>query len=203
MRKTLTDKGVAALKPRKARYAYPDPELRGHWVRVQPSGGKAYYAVALGANGRQVWTRLGAADGMLIADARIQARSVLQRVRAGLTAFEPKAETFGVVADNWLTRHVDASGLIWAKELRRLLKVHVLPEWAEREFVAIRRSDVVALLDRVEDRHGARQADHVLNLVRAVMNWVATRHDDYSPPIVRGMARRKTASRARFSMTLN
>ena len=38
MRKTITDKGVAALKPRAKRYAYPDPELRGHWIRVQPSG---------------------------------------------------------------------------------------------------------------------------------------------------------------------
>ena len=28
MRKTLSDKGVAALKPRASRYAYPDPELR-------------------------------------------------------------------------------------------------------------------------------------------------------------------------------
>ena len=27
-RKTLTDDGVAALKPRSKRYAHPDPELR-------------------------------------------------------------------------------------------------------------------------------------------------------------------------------
>ena len=36
MRKTLTDKGVAALKPRAERYAHADPELRGHWIRIQP-----------------------------------------------------------------------------------------------------------------------------------------------------------------------
>ena len=29
------------------------------------------------------------------------------------------------------------------------------------------------------------------------MNWYATRHDGYNPPIVRGMRRQKTASRAR------
>jgi hypothetical protein len=38
MRKSLTDKGVAALEPRATRYAFPDPEMRGHYVRVQPSG---------------------------------------------------------------------------------------------------------------------------------------------------------------------
>ena len=40
MRKTLSDKGVAALKPRASRYTFPDPELRGHYVRVQPGGAK-------------------------------------------------------------------------------------------------------------------------------------------------------------------
>jgi hypothetical protein len=47
MRKTLSDKGVAALKPRAGRYAFPDPELRGHYVRVQPSGAKSFVAVTL------------------------------------------------------------------------------------------------------------------------------------------------------------
>src|SRR5262249_19521398 len=61
----------------------------------------------------------------------------------------------------------------------------------------IRRSDVAALLDEVEDDHGARQADYVLAIVRGVMNWYATRHDDYVPPIVRGMRRTNPKERAR------
>ena len=52
MRKTLSDKGVAALKPRAARYALPDPELRGHYVRVQPSGAKSFVAVTLSPHGK-------------------------------------------------------------------------------------------------------------------------------------------------------
>jgi hypothetical protein len=46
MRKSLSDRGVAALKPRSKRYAFPDPELRGHYVRVQPSGAKSFVTVA-------------------------------------------------------------------------------------------------------------------------------------------------------------
>ena len=38
MPRKMSDKGVAALKPRATRYAKPDPELRGHWIRIQPSG---------------------------------------------------------------------------------------------------------------------------------------------------------------------
>ena len=62
MRKTLTDKGVTALKPRAARYAFPDPELRGHYVRVQPSGAKSFATITRSPNGKQVWTTLGSCD---------------------------------------------------------------------------------------------------------------------------------------------
>ena len=73
MRKTLSDKGVAALKPRAARYATPDPELRGHYVRVQPSGAKSYVAVTLNPDGKQIWTTIGAAEVFTIAETRERA----------------------------------------------------------------------------------------------------------------------------------
>ena len=60
-----------------------------------------------------------------------------------------------------------------------------------------RRSDVVALLDRIEDAHGAKQADYVLSAVRSIMNWFATRHDDYMPPLVRGIRRTDPKARQR------
>jgi integrase len=196
MRKTLTDKGVAALKPRAHKYAFPDPQLTGHYVLVQPTGSKSFTTVAR-ANGKQVWTHIGAADAMSIADAREQARAILQRVRAGLPAVEAKGETFASVAANWLKRVVDANEHRSRKEVRRLLDVHVLPVWGEREFLSIRRSDVAALLDEVEDDSGKRQADAVLGVVRAIMNWYATRSDDYVPVVVRGMARRPRGSLTR------
>src|SRR5262245_52529795 len=122
MRKTLTDKGVAALKPRATRYAFPDPQLVGHYVRIQPTGSKSFWTVA-----NNIWTRVGSADAMSIADAREQARTILQRVRAGLPAVEAKSETFASVAANWLKRHVDANGHRSRNEVRRLLDVCVLP----------------------------------------------------------------------------
>jgi integrase len=167
------------------------------WIRVQPSGVKSYVTVARGQDGRQQWTTIGPTDSLVIAEARAQARSILERVRAGLPAVEPKAETFGAVTANWLTRHVDANGLRSAKEIRRLLGAHALPVWNDREFTSIRRSDVAALLDHVEDHHSARQADAVLTIIRSLMFWFAARRDDYSPPIVRGMKRQRSAARAR------
>jgi hypothetical protein len=34
MRKTLTDRAIAALKPRAKAYGEGDPDLAGHYVRV-------------------------------------------------------------------------------------------------------------------------------------------------------------------------
>ena len=108
MRKTLTDKGVAALKPRPQRFAYPDPELTGHYVRVQPSGAKAFATVARNPSGKQIWSNIGATDVLSISEAREQAREVIKRVRAGLPAFEApptKPDSFEDIAHQWLKRH--------------------------------------------------------------------------------------------------
>jgi integrase len=199
MRKTLTDKGVAALKTRPKGYAFPDPELRGHYVRVRKTGVKTFTAVTRDPAGKQVWVTLGTADKNTIEDARTKARKAIERVRAGLPAFDEPAEKqgFEAVAEQWLTRHVQAKGLRSQGEVTRLLKMHVYPRWKGRDILDIRRSHVAALLDYVEDNHGARQADYVLAIVRGIFNWYATRHDNFVPPIVRGMRRTNPKERAR------
>ena len=83
MRKTLSDKGVSALKPRASRYAYPDPQLAGHYVRITPNGAKSFAAVTRDPDGKQIWTTLGPTERMTIATARELAREAITRVRAG------------------------------------------------------------------------------------------------------------------------
>jgi integrase len=78
-----------------------------------------------------------------------------------------------------------------------MLNKYIYPQWGKLALTDIRRSDVVALLDAIEDDHGARLADHALGLVRSIMNWHAARTDTYVPPIVRGMKRQSTAEQAR------
>ena len=199
MRKSLSDLGVAALKPRPQRYVYPDPELRGHYVRIQPNGLKTYVAVTRDPFGKQVWATIGGADLLTVAEAREKAREAIKRIAAGKTPFETpvKAESFKDVAEEWLKRHVAAKGLRSADDLARLLKTRVYPRWGKRLFVEIRRSDVAALLDEIEDNHGPRQADMILAIVRSVMNWRAARSDDYAAPIVKGMQRTSPKERAR------
>jgi integrase len=200
MRKTLTDRSVATLKPRAKRYAIPDPGLVGHYIRIMPSCTKTFACVTRDPFGKQIWATIGAAEVTTIADARDKARVAIGRIKEGLEPFEqpaPRAETFEHVAENWLKRHVRAKGLRSGPEIERVLRRCVYPVWAARPFVGIRRSHVAELLDKIEDEHGARTADYVLAIARGIGNWYATRHDTYVPPFVRGMRRTDPKERER------
>ena len=199
MRKTLSDKGIWRSNSRSKSYAVPDPQLVGLYVRIQPSGAKSFVAVTRAPNARQIWTTIGQTDKIDVDAARKRARTVIERVRAGLPAFEtpPDKNTFEDVAAQWLKRHVQAKGLRSEGEVTRLLKAHVFPRWKDRDILEIRRSHVTKLLDHVEDDHSAHQADAVLAVVRGIFNWFATRHDDFTPPTVKGMRRTNAKERAR------
>src|SRR5262245_2759104 len=201
MRKTLTDKGVANLKPRASRYAHPDPELRGFYIRVQPSGAKSFVALARDPFGKQVWCTLGNADALRIDEARELARAAIRRIKAGLAPVElapSRAETFKDIAEGWFARHVIAKKFRTADEIRRILEVYIYPKWADREFIGIKRRDVAALLDHIEDHHGPRMADIVLGKIGSIAGWYARRDDDFISPVIRGMTRHNKPARARI-----
>jgi integrase len=194
-RRTLTEAGVAALKPRQKAYAFPDPEQRGHSIRVHPKGKKVYQVIARDLVGKQKWIIVGEFGVNSLEEARDKAREVLKALRSGS---DPKgARSFQAVSDDWFTRHVMKKGLRSHSDLRRCLDNNILPSWAGREFESIRRGDVAALLDQVEDNAGPVAADRVLAVVSGICNWYATRHDTYQTPIVRGMRRSNPKERAR------
>jgi integrase len=215
-RPQFTDKMVASLpkvveitkgknkgKRLKQRHMKPDPEQRGLYVRVMPDGPNVFVAVARDPYGKQVWHTIDSADVLTIDEARTKARMAIKRIKAGQPAVEPppvKPASFRAVAEEWLKRYVAKEGLLSAHEIERCLNKYVLPQWADHEFVGIKRTEITALLDHVEDSHGARQADAVLAITRSIANWHAGRVDDYLPPFVRGMRRvdAKACARSRI-----
>jgi len=199
-RSISTDKQVAALKAEAGRYTAKVKDQRGLYVRVTPSGAKSYVAVARDPrDGKQVWATIGSTE-LTIDEAREKAREAIKRIKEGLAPFEAppsKPDTLGAVAKNYLERHVKARGLRSQDEIQRILDKYILPTWKDREFVSVRRGDVTKLLDTVQDANGPRQADYVLAVVRGIMNWYASRSDDYVSPITRGMRRTDPKSRKR------
>jgi len=144
-------------------YAERDPELSSHYVRIEPTGAKSHWAVARNPIGKQKWVKIGDVSTMPIAEARKRAGVAMQRIKDGLPAFEPPAETFGAVAADWLARYViEEKRLRSAPEIRRFLDKLIVPKWRDREFTSIRRSDVTALLDAVQKKHGRQKRGPLL-----------------------------------------
>src|SRR6516162_910435 len=148
MPRKLSDRGVAKLKPRRKRYAKPDGELRGHWIRVQPSGTKSFWTVARDPKQKQIWTFVGPCDAMTIEEARAKARGMLNRVRAGLAAIEAKGETFDTVITDWNKRYVEGKKLRTGDKMLSLISRHISTELRSRVFTEIHREDITACSTR-------------------------------------------------------
>src|SRR5262249_11270819 len=84
-----------------------------------------------------------------------------------------------------------------ANQSRRMLTRLVYPKLGNTPIDRIRRSDIVRLLDDIDENSGPSMADHVLAVIRRIMSWHASRSDDFYSPIVRGMARTSVRERSR------
>ena len=93
--------------------------------------------------------------------------------------------------------HATLLKLRTAEEYERIFDVYVRPRIGNKSIYDLRRSDIVEMLDAVEDENGPVMADKVLARARKAFGWQAARDDAFVPPIVRGMARTSTAERAR------
>ena len=76
---------------------------------------------------------------------------------------------------------------------RRLVRPHI----GKLSIYALRRRDIVAMLDAIADENGPVMADRTLTALRSALHWQAKRDDDFTSPIIRGMDRTKTNERAR------
>jgi hypothetical protein len=192
-RRILTDKMVGELKRKPKTYVVADPELGGHYIRVQPDGPPhAYYVITRDALRKQRWVKIGSTAQMPIAEAREIARTVLRRLKAGEEPFPPPAPKSDSVRDvvaTYFARFVEKRGIVSAGEKRRIIESHIVAAWGDLPFASIRRSQLTRLCDAVEDAHGPWVADTVLIQFSSIARWYATREDDYSPPIVKGMRR--------------
>jgi integrase len=113
----------------------------------------------------------------------------------GRKARADAANSLKAVAEEHLQR--EAKRLRSIRERRRIFERYIYPDLGGRQIDSIKRSEIVRLLDRIEDRNGPSMADHVLSVLRRLMSWHATRSDDFRSPITRGMARTRPAERAR------
>jgi integrase len=193
MRVQLTDRFCERAKAEAgaAQTDYFDAGMSGLALRV--GRGKSW-TLHYSQGGKRKRLTLGAYPATSLAAARRKALEAKAQIEEGHAPGAKGADTLRAICEEWLGRAAPKRSKDWyEKTLARL----VFPALGARPIGDIRRSEIVRLLDRIEDENGPVMADMTLSFVRTAMNWHASRSDEFRSPIVRGMARTKPKERAR------
>jgi integrase len=139
--------------------------------------------------------KLGDAEIVSVADARKQAKALLGEVaRGGDPLMEKrqeasrKADALEHIALEYLDREAKR-GLRSIDQSRAVLKRLILPSLGALPVSDIRKTDIVRLLDRINDEHGPAMARQTFATLRRLLSWHESRSDDFLSPIRRGMAK--------------
>jgi len=187
--------------------AAPGAERSIFWDETMPGFG--FQVTSHGARSFVVQYRAGgvsrrmAVKGVLSLDkARRAAKVLLGDVAKGGDPLGERrkqeattANSFKAIAEEFHKR--EGKGLRTKAWRERALERLVYPVIGAHPIDSIRRTDIVRLLDTIEDENGPVMADRTLAIVGKIMNWHASRSDDFRSPIVRGMARSNAKERAR------
>jgi integrase len=195
----------ATVKPGAKKTVYWDEALPGFGLAVTCGGHRSYVVQYRAGHGRAGTDRRMTlrCDVLKLDDARKEAKAILGQVAKGGDPLgerkreEAKAEnTLRAIVENFLDR--EGRNLRSAAEQRATFERLVFPRLGTRQIVEIKRSEIVSLLDKIEDENGPRMATLTLAYLRRAMNWHAARVDDFRSPIVRGMARGVVGKRDRI-----
>jgi integrase len=197
MRLLLTDRFCERAKPAQGQTQtdYFDEQVSGLALRVA-EGHKAWsFHFTSPGNGKRARLTFGSYPATSLGAARTRAVEAKALVEAGKDPRSAEADTLKGICAEYLKREGKRlRSLDWRKGV---LERHVYPTLGHRPIAEIQRSEIVRLLDKIEDRSGATMADRTLAVVRKIMNWHAARTDDFRSPIVKGMARTKSSELAR------
>jgi integrase len=131
-----------------------------------------------------------------------EARDLRQRIDRGEDPLDGRrkqdaatATTLKAIAEEYLARegkHLRSIG-----QRRGVFERLIYPELGTEQIDDIKRSDIVRLLDKIENESGPRMAHITLAYLSKLFNSHASRADDFRSPIVRGMGRVRPKERAR------
>jgi integrase len=191
-RRHLTDEQIRKLPRKTKRYTLADPELIGHYLRIPARKSKApitFVAVAR-RDGKPRWTTLGTMDTLRLSQARERARRAIGSIQHD--------HSVASAAEDWLRRQVRAKGFRTVRERERIVERHIIPSLGSRAMSDVRKDDLTAMLDRIEDESGAPMADAVLRIFRAIARFHHQRREDYQAPATSGMWRVSERTRKRI-----
>lgn len=163
----LTAQQVKALKPRDKPYKVADGE--GLYLLINPGGAK-YWRLKYRYQGAEKVLALGVYDQVSLKKARKKRKDARELLDDGIDpSADRKArrvkqdkETFGALAEEWLKKQKKALSPDTIEQLRRRLELYVFPHIKREPIEAIKASDMLRVLRKIEDR-GLHETAHRVN----------------------------------------
>ena len=202
-KKPLTDRSISHLPfaPTGKRRIVWDALVPGLGVRVTDRGVKSFVLVTRYPGSPNPTPRsLGVYGAITLEAARTKARDWLALIAGGTDPAQhllrKLEQSFQAISEQYLVRK--AKDHRSRNRTQSVLNRLVYPSLGLRPIAEISRSDIVRLLDQIEDDNGPVMATRTLDIINRVMNFHASRSDDFRSPIVRGMGRGSGQARSRI-----
>jgi integrase len=174
VRQILTEALCRTKPPPNGRLEIADLRQAGLVLRITSNGARSFaYRFRHPHNRKTLRATIGPYPATTLEAARKRAKEMAAQVADGTNPIDArKAErdaaptrNFQVLADRYLKEHAERHKRPRsAEEDRRNLAVHVLPQWSKRDFRAIRRADVVQVIESIVSagKHAAGNRVHSL-----------------------------------------
>jgi integrase len=181
----LTDKECrnAICPPDKARKRLPD--AGGLYLEVSPAGSKRWF-LKYRRDGKEMRLALGGYPEVSLADARARQAEAKALKRKGvdpvhakqvakLKASQQVDDTFAATAREWHSKQVSNWSGVHAKTVIRRLERDLFPWIGKRPMSQIHAMELLAVLQKIEERGTVETAHRVLDIVRQVWDyWLPT-----------------------------
>jgi integrase len=174
VRQILTDAACKTKPPHRGRLEIADLRQVGLVLRITPNGARSFaYRFRHPHTRKTLRATIGPYPATTLEAARKRAKEMAAQIADGTNPIEVRnaereaapTRTFEALASRYLKEHAERHKRPRsAEEDRRNLAVHVLPKWAKRDFRAIRRADVIELIESIVSagKHAAGNRVHSL-----------------------------------------
>lgn len=163
-----------------------DHEVKGLFLRITPSGAKSY-VLRYSQEGRRGEAAIGDARTLTLVAARAKAMDMLNSLT--LQRIDPvQAKQAAIVAERQRKTASFASLTeVYSKDAARrkrpktleyetwLLEKHILPKLGQRPYAELRRSEIIAFIEKIGDNTGQVTANRAHAVVRQILNYALKR----------------------------
>lgn len=178
---------------------FQDELVRGLWLRVSPTGAKTWQVVyTRESDGRRQRLKLGRFPAVTLEKARATALKLVSAVAEGEDPSDEKrarkaALTVEQLAGLYVEKYAKRNKKTWAED-ERLLRVEVLPAIGRFKADAVKRRDILDIIEAKAEAGFVAQSRQILAVIRKMFNW-AVDSDYLEASPARGIKPRGKATR--------